>query len=70
MSKGITINEAFINGLDYFMKIASKEEMLDTLDELSGTLVRSGVINEYGLSKEIGFLFDIKNLIKVLPERS
>ena len=70
MSKGITINEAFINGLDYFMKIASKEEMLDTLDELSGTLVRSGIINEYGLSKEIGFLFDIKNLIKVLPERS
>jgi hypothetical protein len=69
MAMNIALNTETLKGLDDFLCIDSKENMLDTIDDIIESAVRFGLISEYGMGAQIGLLFDIKNLIKTLPER-
>jgi len=46
-----------------FFGIESKPDVLEKIDKIIEISIKSDFVNEYGLSSEIGLLFDLKRMI-------
>lgn len=65
---GSTLPPETIEAINDFIQIDHNHEFLNKIDCLIEFNIKSGVLTEYDLKDEVGFLFDIKRLIASLPK--
>lgn len=55
------------DAINEFTRIDEKKAILQAIDDIVETSIKSGFAMEFQLNKEIGLLFDIRRLIDKLP---
>ncbi len=65
---GSTLPPETIEAINDFIHIDENTAFLEKIDKIIEYNIKSGVLVEFSLQDDLGFLFDIKRLIASLPK--